>query len=193
MAGRTRTTKTLAQRIQLDYFKKSFPISRWRRRLSIGLTAAGLLWLSWDALSGKQAYNAGPLARGHKIVTNDCQACHAQPGFWGMKTSDMACVKCHDAPVHQAKQTFTPECTACHVEHEGAFRLAETSDASCTQCHADLKVKEGKIDFALNIKSFSSGHPEFAAIRPGHAPDPGTIKLNHQIHLKADLAGPAAP
>ncbi len=105
----------------------------------------------------------------------------------------MACLTCHDAPAHQAAQTFTPPCASCHVEHEGASRLAATPEASCTQCHADLKVKEGQTNFALNIKSFSNGHPEFAAVRAGHAPDPGTIKLNHQIHLKAGLKGPTGP
>ena len=31
MAGRTRTTKKLAQRIDLNYFKRAYPIPRWRR------------------------------------------------------------------------------------------------------------------------------------------------------------------
>ncbi len=30
-------------------------------------------------------------------------------------------------------------------------------------------------------------------MRPGHAPDPGTIKLSHQVHLKSDLKGPNGP
>lgn len=190
MAGRSKTTKQRAKRIKLDYFKNTFPIPFWRRTLTWGLTALGLLWLGYDLLAGKQAFNAGPLSHGHKIVTGNCVSCHATPAFWGTKTSDMACLKCHDAPVHQAKQTFTPECTSCHVDHQGSYRLAATSESSCTQCHADLKVKEGKTEYALNIKSFSNGHPEFAAIRPNHPPDPGTLKLNHQVHLKKDLRGP---
>jgi hypothetical protein len=190
MAGRTRTTKTLAQRIKLDYFKKTFPIPYWRRMLSLILTVVGLAWLGWDGLNGKQAFNAGPLSHGHKIVTGTCESCHSQPSFWGTKTSDMACLRCHDAPVHQAKQTFTPECTSCHVDHQKSFKLAATTEASCTQCHSDLKVKDGKTEYATNIKSFSSGHPEFVAVKAGHPIDPGTLKLNHQIHLKKDLRGP---
>ena len=190
MAGRTRTTKQLAQRIQLDYFKKSFPLPLWKRRLSYGLVAIGLLWLGWDAVSGKHAYNAGPLSHGHQIVAGNCQACHVQRGSWGMKASDAACTTCHNAPAHQAKQLFTPPCASCHVEHQGAVRLAATSNASCTQCHANLKVKDGQPAFAMNIASFSQSHPEVSAMRPGHAPDPGTIKLNHQIHMKKDLRGP---
>ncbi len=190
MAGRIRTTKKVAQRIQLDYFKKAFPIPYWKRMLAYGLTALGLLWLGWDALAGKQGYNAGPLSHGHKLITNNCVSCHATPALWGTKTSDVACAKCHDAPIHQETQTFMPACTTCHVDHQGSFRLAATSAASCTQCHADLNANGGTATYAGNIKSFSNGHPEFAAVRPGHAADPGTLKLNHQIHLKKDLRGP---
>jgi len=190
MAGRTRTTKTLAQRIDRAYFKRSFPIPHWRRVLSLVLTAVGLLWLGWSLSSGKQAYNAGPLAHAHKILGNDCQSCHKEAAMWGTKVSETACKTCHDGPVHQAKETFTPECASCHVEHQNTFKLAATSEASCTQCHSDLKVKEGKPAFALNVKSLSDGHPEFAAIRPGHPKDPGTVKLNHFVHLKKDLKGP---
>jgi hypothetical protein len=190
MAGRIRTTKKVAQRIKLDYFKQSFPIPHWKRMLAYILTGVGLLWLGWDAFAGKQAYNAGPLSHGHKIVTNNCVSCHATPALCGTKTSDTACAACHDAPIHQAKQTFMPECTTCHVDHQGSFRLAATSVTSCTQCHSDLKVTSGTAAFSANIKSFSSGHPEFAAVRPGHPADPGTLKLNHQIHLKKDLRGP---
>jgi hypothetical protein len=193
MAGRIRTTKKLAQRIDRGYFKRTFPIPHWRRVLSLVLTAVGLLWLGWSLVSGKQAYNAGPLAHAHKILGNDCQSCHKEAAMWGTKVSETACKTCHDGPVHQAKETFTPECASCHVEHQNTFKLAATSEASCTQCHSDLKVKEGKPAFALNIKSFSDGHPEFAAVRPGHAPDPGTVKLNHFVHLKKDLKGPKGP
>jgi hypothetical protein len=193
MAGRTRTTKKLAQRIDLNYFKKAFPIPRWRWLLSIGLTVAGLAWLGWDALSGKQAYNAGPVSRGHTLLTNNCTACHAVQAVYGTKVTDTACLACHDAPVHQAKQTFTPACTDCHVEHQGSFRLAAASAQACAQCHSNLTVTEGQPRFAATISTFTDGHPEFAAVRQGHPPDPGTIKLNHQIHLQANLRGPQGP
>ena len=45
MAGRTRTTKKLAQRINLNYFKTLHGIPRWRRILSGVFTLAGLAWL----------------------------------------------------------------------------------------------------------------------------------------------------
>src|SRR5580658_8809571 len=156
MAGRIRTTKKLAQRIDREYFKKTFPIPHWRRVLSIGLTAVGLIWVLWGGVSGKnQPYNAGPLAHAHKIVTADCKSCHVEPALWGTKTSDQACLKCHDAPIHQAGQTFTPACTDCHVEHQNAVKLAATPVVSCTQCHANLEKKADTPAFAKNIRSFN--------------------------------------
>jgi hypothetical protein len=44
-------------------------------------------------------------------------------------------------------------------------------------------------NFVHDITRFDGGHPEFAAVRPGSS-DPGTIKLNHAIHLRHDLKGP---
>src|ERR1700756_152699 len=174
MAGRTRTTKKLAQRIDLNYFKRLYPIPKWRRILTIALTAIALGWLG---LAGKQqAFNAGPLAHSHAVLTRNCAACHAQQAAFGSKVTDQACLACHDGPVHQAKQKFTPSCTECHVEHQGAFRLAFTRDASCTQCHTKY--------------SFSTDHPEFAAVRSS---DPGTVKFGHAGHLKKDLRGPHGP
>ena len=194
MAGRTRTTKKLAQRIDLNYFKRAYPIPRWRSILSIAAAGLGVAWLGWAGLTGKQsAFNAGPLAQGHAILTNNCSSCHLPAGSFGTKVTEVACQACHNAPAHQAKQTFTPACTTCHVEHQGAFRLAATSETSCTQCHNSLKTNDGQTQFATSIASFNSGHPEFAAVRPGHSPDPGTIKLSHQVHLKGGLKGPDGP
>src|ERR1700691_6037016 len=136
MAGRTRSTKKLAQRIDLNYFKKLYPVPRWRRILSFGLSAVALLWLGWEGLAGKQRpYNAGPLAYSHALLTNNCASCHASAAAFGKKVTDQACLACHDGPEHQAQQTFTPFCTDCHVEHQGSFRLAFTKDQGCTQCH----------------------------------------------------------
>jgi hypothetical protein len=190
MPGRTRTTKKLAQRIDLNYFKRLYPFPRWRRILSIGLTGIAVLWLGWEGLAGKQRpYNAGPLAYSHALLTNHCERCHASESAFGKKVTDQACLACHDGPEHQAQQMFTPVCTDCHVEHQGSFRLAFTKDQSCTQCHSDLKTKNGKTTFAASISSFDSGHPEFAVLRSG-ARDPGTIRFGHQVHLKKDLRGP---
>lgn len=193
MAGRIRTTKKLAQRINLNYFKTLHGIPRWRRILSAVFVVLGILWLAWYAVAGSpKPYNAGPLSRSHALLTQKCGACHVAAASYQKSATDQACLSCHDGPIHHADQTFTPACSNCHVEHQGALRLAATSDRACTQCHADLKTTGGQAKFASNIRGFDGSHPEFAVLRPG-ASDPGTIKFNHQVHLKEDLRGPHGP
>ena len=179
MAGRSRGTKKLAQRIDLNYFKRLYPIPRWRRIFSLALVVCGIAWLGW---SGLRAYNAGPLSRAHTMLARNCQSCHAVSAAFGAKVTDQACLSCHDGPLHHVEQAFTPACADCHVEHRGAFRLADTSDEACTQCHANLHGQR--------ITSFESQHPEFAALAK---PDPGAIKFGHELHLKKDLRGPNGP
>jgi len=197
MAGRTRTTKKLAQRINLNYFKAVRGIPRWRRILSAVFTAIGLAWLGWHALAGSpKPYNAGPIAHAHALLGQKCSACHVvQTGFQRTAT-DQACLACHDGPIHHTEQTFTPSCSSCHVEHKGAPRLASTSDEACTQCHSNLAAndKNASPKFAANISGFDRTHPEFAVLRPGRV-DPGTVKFNHQVHLdpKKPIRGPHGP
>jgi hypothetical protein len=179
MPGRSRSTKKLAQRIDLNYFRRLYPIPRWRRRLSIGFVVCGVAWLGW---SGLRAYNAGPLSRSHSMLTRNCASCHSAAAAFGKKVSDQACLSCHDGPIHHVEQAFAPVCSDCHVEHRGAFRLADTRDEACTRCHANLRSQK--------ITSFEFAHPEFAALR---TPDPGTIKFGHEVHLQKDLRGPDGP
>ena len=193
MAGRTRTTKKLAQRINLDYFKTLHGIPRWRRILSAVFTVAGLLWLGWHGVRGNpKPYDAGPVGHAHALFSQKCNACHVSGGFQHTAT-DQACLACHDGPIHHSEQTFAPACADCHVEHKGAMRLASTSNEACTQCHGDLgaKDKNSPPKFAANIGGFDRSHPEFAVLRPGRS-DPGTIKFNHQVHLdaKKGIRGP---
>ncbi len=190
MARRTRTTKNLAQRINRDYFKRVFPISQWRRLLTIIFTAVGLSWLAWHAMASDPAvYSSGPIKSSHAVFGQNCAVCHSNKNTFSAKVTDQSCQSCHDGPIHQAQQFYTPECAACHVEHSGETSLARVNDAGCTECHSDLKTRSGALRVAASIKSFNSGHPEFAAVRPGQH-DPSSIKFNHQVHLKKDLRGP---
>src|SRR5579872_6150809 len=194
MAGRTRTTKKLAQRIDLNYFKKLRGIPRWRRILSAVFTVAGLGWLGWHALAGSPTpYNAGPVARAHALFGKKCAACHVSQAGFQRSATDQACLACHDGPIHHAEQTFAPACSNCHVEHKGVLRLASTSDEACTQCHANLASNDKNTPprFVTDIRGFDRSHPEFAVLRTGRI-DPGTVKFNHQVHLdpKKPLRGP---
>ena len=193
MARAKRTTKTVAQRIDMHYFKRPSPLRRLRFILSMVLPAVAVVWLAAYGFSrNNHVYSAGRMAPAHGVLTQKCSACHeTRAGFFNAKSSDQLCLTCHDGPVHHVNQTFTPACSACHVEHRGLSRLATTADESCSQCHAKLQAhtSSGTTSYARDISTFSDGHPEFAALRPGFK-DPGTIKLNHAVHMKANLDGP---
>src|ERR1043166_8798907 len=78
----------------------------------------------------------------------------------------------------------------------------EAADQHCTQCHKDLKTKDGQATtFEKNITSFRQ-HPQFAVdVRDGarvqrvkldakaELRDTTPIKLNHSRHVKANLKG----
>ena len=188
------TTKKLAQRIDLNYFKRPHPFRRWRFQLSVGLPILALIWLAWYGLSrNNRVYSSGQLSVAHAVLTERCGACHvSQAGSFRAQANDEACLTCHDGPIHHAEQLYTPSCASCHVEHRGHVRLAATPDASCTQCHRNLRTVGSAPRFARDITGFNTNHPEFASVRPGYL-DPGTIKLNHAVHLKRDLKGPDGP
>jgi hypothetical protein len=188
---RTRTTKKLAQRIDLDYFKRPSPMRRRRFWFSVAAPVLAVAWLAWHAArSDRRVYSAGNLAPAHAVLTKQCSACHVSHlSFYEEKVADQECVACHDGPVHHATQLFTPSCASCHSEHRGAVRLAATSDANCTRCHAALEARGRQVNFVRKITSFAGDHPEFAVLRTGR-PDPGTIQLNHYRHLQPDLLGP---
>jgi hypothetical protein len=192
---RVRTTKKLAQRIDLQYFARPHPLRRWRFLLSLLVPVAALVWfLSQRATGAQKVYSSGPLSTSHAVFTSRCNLCHlVQAGAFFEHVADKECLTCHDAPVHNARQVFTPECGSCHVEHKGALLLARTSEAACTQCHASLRTRTGSPQYASEIPGFDGNrHPEFACRRPG-ATDPGKVKLNHYAHLQPKLTGPQGP
>ena len=201
MAGRTRTAKALAQRIDLSYFKRPHPFRRLKMMLSLAVPAAVLLWLGSNAVGGSEApYSSGPVAVSHQVFGDKCERCHAtQARTFRAHVTDNMCVSCHDAPPHKSNQTFTPTCAGCHVEHRGAVRLAATADRDCEQCHRDLGSTTGRITIAHSVGAFNDAHPEFAVRRlPTGASakmgegfkDPAVLKFNHEVHMKADLRGP---
>lgn len=187
-------TKKLAQRIDLNYFKRSHPFRRLRFILSLTVPILALVWLGWFAITrNDRVYSSGKMSASHAVLSESCSSCHVkEAGVFSSKTSDGACETCHDGPIHHANQVFTPNCATCHREHRGSLRLAATSDASCTQCHANLHATGTATRYARNIDGFDSSHPEFAAVRAGSV-DPGTIKFDHRVHLKTNLAGPNGP
>jgi len=191
MLRRTRTTKKLARRIDLQYFARPHPFRRWRFWLSLTVPVLALGWLLTQQVQGGQkAYSSGPLAQAHAVFTQQCGLCHlTRTGTFFKEVSDEACLTCHDGPVHRANQRFTPHCSSCHREHRGDVRLSAASVASCTQCHSHLQTRDGQPHFASAISSFDRTHPEFSALIGGQI-DHGKIRLNHYLHLQPNLIGP---
>jgi hypothetical protein len=194
MPRRIRTTKNLAKRMDLQYFKQAHPLRSWRLWLSILVPVVAVGWFAAQRANSQKIYSSGPLSSAHAVLGKQCNVCHVTTlGFFRAKVSDGACSKCHDAPAHHAdKVVFTASCGSCHVEHKGSSRLASTEDVSCTQCHADLLTRSGNPQYVRVVKDFDKQHPEFAALRPG-ARDPGEVKLNHYAHLRPHIAGPGGP
>ena len=191
MLRRTRTTKKLARRIDLQYFARPHSFRRWRFWLSIAVPVLALGWLiTQRAQGGQKAYSSGPLSASHAVFSQQCSLCHiSRAGAFFQEVKDDACLSCHDGPVHHENQAFNPNCSSCHVEHRGSLRMAATSDASCTQCHANLKTREGQPHYTAAIFGFGHNHPDFFSARKSH-PDPGNIRLNHYLHLQPNLLGP---
>jgi predicted CXXCH cytochrome family protein len=196
--ARTRTTKKLAQRIDLNYFKRPTPLKRAKFFLSIAAPAIALAWIAWLVFAkDTRVYSSGRMSEAHSVLANDCAACHVQKaGVYGQKAADSACLACHDGPIHHHLAVKQVACSDCHDEHRGRVNLLAASNQNCTQCHSDLKAAGGTSNYANGIESFADGHPEFAALRTssGTAPvDHGTIKLNHALHMKSIRRGPRGP
>jgi hypothetical protein len=192
MDRQNETQKKRAQRIDLNYFKKTFPIPHWRRVLSVVFTGIGLLWLAWALLArSEKPFNAGPVSHGHAMIK--CADCHITPAAWGTKVTDESCKVCHQGPQHHAREDTSKDipCMDCHAEHKGAMHLAATSEAACTQCHKDLKPN-GQFKFvvasahAISGFSKSDGHPDLRVFE-NRTTDPGTLKFNHSVHMKKGL------
>lgn len=196
--ARTRTTKKLAQRIDLNYFKRPTPLKRAKFWLSILLPFLALIWIAWRGLSGDhRVYSSGRMSRAHAVLEKECSACHVQQaGVFSAKAADSACLDCHDGPMHHAGAPKQLECSICHAEHRGRVNVSVASNEACAECHADLKANNPTSTYASRIRSFEDGHPEFSALVPVAgvaASDPGTIKLNHAIHMKPIRRGPNGP
>jgi hypothetical protein len=193
MLRRTRSQKKLAKRIEMDYFARPHPLRRWRRILSIAIPVVALGWLvTTRARGSEKVYSSGPLSASHAVFGQQCSACHVtRAGKFREHVTDDACLNCHDAPAHNLRQTSAPACSSCHVEHTGKLQLARTSDQACTQCHADLAkhTKDMRPHFENAVLHFSGAHPEFAVLREKKG-DPGTVRLNHYVHLQPTLKGP---
>lgn len=192
--ARTRTTKKLAQRIDLNYFKRPTASKRLKFWISVFVTAVALIWIAERGFSGdSRIYSSGRMSAAHAVLEKQCQTCHLpQAGSYSATASDAACSSCHDGPVHHDNQVKSLECASCHSEHHGRVNIMAPGDRTCAECHSDLKTQSGTTTYAAHIRTFEDGHPQFAALREGSF-DPGTLKLNHAIHMQPIRRGPNGP
>jgi len=192
--ARTRTTKKLAQRIDLNYFKRPTPLKRAKLWLSLLLALIAFVWVAYHfATHDSRVYSSGRLSEPHAVFETQCAACHVQQtGNFSAKAENSACLACHDGPVHHAEQTRTLNCADCHIEHRGKINLSAASNQSCATCHSDLRANGGASHYVSHILSFEDGHPEFDAADKTNR-DPGTIKLNHSLHMKPIRRSPNGP
>jgi len=194
--ARTRTTKSVAQRIDLNYFKRPTPFKRVRLFLVVGAPLLAVVWLAWHAFArDPHVYSSGRMSGAHAVLEKQCAACHVQKASeFSALAGDSACLACHDGPVHHDDQirADVPTCATCHVEHRGRINIVASSNISCSQCHSNLKVAAGALPYSAHINTLEDGHPDVAALR-NNAKDPGTILLNHYVHLKPIRRGPNGP
>jgi hypothetical protein len=176
----------------MHYFKYAHPLRQWRLWLVTAAVALAVVWITYAAIAGdEEIYSSGPVSEAHAVIGQQCNVCHVQQaGVFREHVTTEACIACHDGPLHSLREieSQTPTCGACHVEHKGILRLAEIDDKSCAECHSDLKVRSGAPEVARRISSLKD-HIALNLL-PGTRKDPGTIKLNHEVHLRAGLRGP---
>ena len=203
MPLRKRTTKSVAKRHDLDYFKKGSPIRLWQWYLAAGALVLAVLWISISGFRSANAFSAGPISNSHAVFGQKCEVCHipvVSGAGWvpviGNRSHvpDSACQSCHQAGPHHADLSkVTEPCSSCHIEHVGSMHLAASPNKGCTQCHANLEVSKGVPSVAAHIDSFTKGHPDFRPLRLASMDVKEAafgLKFNHADHLKQGLSGP---
>jgi len=204
MSIRQRTTKLIARRHDLNYFKRGSPLRVWQWWLATAAIIAAVLWFSASSfVHGSSSFSAGPMSSSHAAIGQRCEVCHipvVRPTSWtpsfGMrrKVPDTACLACHNVSSHHpAESTTNPTCSSCHTEHVGAMHLAAVADSGCTQCHAQLTSRAGALQVAAKITNFATDHPEFRALRTTSPTDRAAafaLRFNHGGHMQPNLRGP---
>src|SRR5579872_537766 len=118
---RSRDTKSAAQRINLDYLKRTAFLVLLRRKaawIAVAASLAAGIPIVLGIAGGKKALLPGPLSGSHAMFQERCEQCHTQ-SFAAVP--DTACKACHDGPAHPAKTIDTarldasPRCAECHV------------------------------------------------------------------------------
>jgi hypothetical protein len=203
LAIRKRTTKSVAKRHDILYYKKLSPLRAWQWRLALFALVLAVGWIGISSWRSAEAFSSGPISSSHAIFAQQCATCHKPvvegagflPVSWGRtQVSDATCLGCHQVGLHHAAVADkSVPCSSCHIEHIGAMHLSASPVKGCTDCHANLITRTGVTSVAAHISSFTHGHPDFRALRKASDETRAAafgLKFNHSEHLAAGLTGP---
>ncbi|HVX12834.1 MAG TPA: hypothetical protein VHC22_16750 [Pirellulales bacterium] len=195
-----RTSKTISQRVDLDYHRRGNGFRRLRAWASFAALAVAMLLPAWAAVGrNDRIYEAGPVSTAHQLIANQCNACHTETWTPLLRVTrlddaldsvpDHACSVCHAGPLHHADQpSARTDCAACHREHHGQAALARVDDAYCTQCHNDLRTRHGPSEKYVRAIHDFAAHPEFALLRPpsdsSQSPEPDAYRVARPVEGK---------
>ena len=115
-------------------------------------------------------WSTGPLHNAHRLLGDDCGACH-QAAFEAVP--DSSCLSCHAQTAHHvnvlefpASQLEQRRCATCHIEHNEPSFLVVEDDGGCVACHRENIGKKGEPPKLLSVKNFELDHPEFRVSVP---------------------------
>jgi hypothetical protein len=156
-----------------------------------------------------QLWLVGELAASHRLLTDNCEACHEVPF---VPVRSQACASCHQTIQHHFETErfqfarFEPtNCMGCHMEHRGPKGVIPTWQSLCADCHRDLSTQQETA--LLDVADFGSAHPEFrpsvivnpesgriervAIGEPDFPPENSNLRFPHDIHLAEVCEAPA--
>ncbi len=176
-----RSSRELSSRVEIGVHTHPNRFRRATWWLALWAGVGSLLWVSLKYVRGENSiYQAGPVTTPHRLIENNCAACHSTwtPLQRLVSLSDdrhsienSKCETCHRVAAHHDNQIPAHRdisCAACHQEHEGSEMLYRPSNRHCIACHTDLKTNRGPTEtFAKHVMQFDEpgGHPDFALHR----------------------------
>jgi len=110
-------------------------------------------------------WDSGPLHQAHRMIGDDCSACHEAPF---VRVQDNTCLNCHQKMTHHADITQFPDvgftearCATCHVEHNDPSVLVQRDSRGCIECHENINSLTASTTTLAPVANFESAHPEF--------------------------------
>jgi len=163
------TTKKLAQRIDLNYFKRPTPLKRAKILAKPPAACAALVWIAWRGLSGDhRVYSSGRMSEPHAVLEKECVACHAQKSrriFRQGRRQRLSRLPRRPHPSRHANVNLLATCIPSIV---GAS-TSRCAQSGLRRCHEDLKASGNSARFASHIRSFEDAIPNSRPLQKVHA------------------------